>query len=157
LRIGSLGRVSDSPPPLFGDVLALARQSWIGQMAGRLGQLGYHDYRRSDAIVFRYLQRGPAAIGRLGAVMGVTRQAARKVVDGLEERGFASTTRDQLDGRRLNVTLTPAGARYARAVVEVIVALNDELGRRVDPEQLGIARLVLHEVIAAGAVPADAR
>ncbi len=74
----------------FGDLLALARQSWITQMADGLTARGYADYRRSDAASVRQLQRGPMSIGRLGAALGVTRQAARKVADGLVLRGFAS-------------------------------------------------------------------
>jgi hypothetical protein len=71
----------------FGDLLALTRQSWLGQMSGRLQRLGYADYRRSDAAALRTLLRGPLPVGQLGTVLGVTRQAVRKVADGLEQRG----------------------------------------------------------------------
>ena len=37
------------------------------------------------------LWQGPLPVGRLGAGLGVTRQAARKVADGLEQRGYATT------------------------------------------------------------------
>src|ERR1700733_12983516 len=108
----------------FGDLLALARQSWIAQMAGGLAARGYSDYRRSDAAAVRQLQRGSMSIGRLGAVLGVTRQGARKVADGLVNRGFATTGRDDTDTRQVNVTLTPAGEAYARALTQVIERLN---------------------------------
>lgn len=135
---------------LFGDLLALARLSWIRQMTERLADLGYDDYRRSDAVVFRRLLQGSVAIGRLGETLDVTRQAARKIADGLEQRGYAVTARDELDSRRVNVLLTSAGRQYGRAVVEVIDALNDELVHQVDPEQLESARSVLLEVITRG-------
>ena len=95
----------------FGDLLALTRQSWLGQMTSRLEGLGYAGYRRSDAAALRMLWRGPLPVGRLGAVLGVTRQAARKVADGLEQRGYATTERDSRDTRQLNVTLTHARPR----------------------------------------------
>ena len=133
--------------PLFGDLLALARQSWVRQMAERLAALGYDDYRRSDAAVFRRLLRGPAAVGQLGAVLGVTRQAARKVVEGLEQRQFATVERDARDGRRMNVLLTPAGERYAGAVVDVLGALDAELTVRVESDALAATRQVLRAVI----------
>ena len=146
-----LEAVTEPPTaPLFGDVLARARLSWVLQMADRVARFGHDDYRRSDAIVLRHLLRGPASVGQLGAVMGVTRQAARKVVGGLEERGYATTARDEFDGRRLKVVLTPAGAAYGRDVVEVVGALNRALGRRVDPGRLDAAREVLQEVVALG-------
>ncbi|MGH3255027.1 MAG: MarR family winged helix-turn-helix transcriptional regulator [Streptosporangiaceae bacterium] len=138
---------TSGPPYLFGDLLALARLSWVRQMADRLSRLGYADYRRSDALALRMLDRGPVSVGRLGTELGVTRQAARKVIDGLEQRGFARTERDAQDSRVLNVILTPAGAAYARAVIEVIYALNREFCKRVDPAHLATADVVLRAVI----------
>ncbi len=138
---------TSSPPYLFGDLLALARLSWVRQMADRLGRLGYADYRRSDAGALRMLYRGPVSVGRLGTHLGVTRQAARKVIDGLEQRGFVRTERDAQDSRVLNVILTPSGAAYARAVIEVIHTLNFEFRQRVDPAHLATADLVLRAVI----------
>jgi DNA-binding MarR family transcriptional regulator len=131
----------------FGDLLALARQSWLGEMARRLAALGYDEYRRTDAAVMRLLLRGPLPVGQLGMPLGVTRQAARKVADGLEQRGFATTGRDQRDARQLNVTLTPAGRDYARAIVTVIGELNREVARRTDPAQLAAADAVLRAVL----------
>jgi DNA-binding MarR family transcriptional regulator len=139
---------TSGPTYLFGDLLALARLSWVRQMAERLGRIGYPDYRRSDAGALRLLWRGPVPVGRLGAELGVTRQAARKVVDGLEQRDYARTERDAHDSRVLNVILTPAGRAYARAVIEVIHALNREFYQRVDPVQLAAADAVLRSVIA---------
>jgi hypothetical protein len=63
----------------------------LGEMSGRLTGRDYDDYRRSDAAALRLLRRGPAAVGQLGTVLGVTRQAARKVADGLQQRGYANT------------------------------------------------------------------
>lgn len=139
---------TSSHPYLFGDLLALARLAWIRQMADRLGQFGYSDYRRSDAIALRMLNRGPVPAGRLGTALGVTRQAARKVIDGLEQRGYVRTERDAHDSRVLNVILTPAGAAYARAVIQVVHDLNREFCGQADPAQLAAADAVLRAVIA---------
>ena len=139
---------ASSHPYLFGDLLALARLSWVRQMADRLGRLGYADYRRSDAIALRMLSRGPVAVGRLGTELGVTRQAARKVIDGLEQRDYVRTERDAHDSRVLNVILTPVGVGYARAVIQVIHDLNREFCERADPAQLAAADAVLRVMIA---------
>ena len=134
-------------PYLFGDLLALARQSWVRQMAGRLNQLGYLDYRRGDAAALRFLRRGQMPIGRLGSMLGMTRQAARKVVNGLEQRDYVRTERDAHDFRRHNVLLTPRGEVYAQAVVGVIDALNRDLCARVDLVQLTAAAAVMRAAI----------
>ncbi|MGH7691927.1 MAG: MarR family winged helix-turn-helix transcriptional regulator [Candidatus Dormibacteria bacterium] len=132
----------------FGDLLALARQSWVAQMAGGLASRGYLDYRRSDAAALRVLRRGPLPVGRLGQALGVTRQAARKVADGLERRGLASAARADHDSRQVSVGLTPAGEAYARAVGDVADRLNRDLCRRVDPAALTGAAAVLGAVLA---------
>jgi DNA-binding MarR family transcriptional regulator len=134
---------TSTPPYAFGDLLALARQSWIAQMASGVGAEGYRDYRRSDAGVLRLLQRGPVSVGQLGEAMGVTRQAARKVAQGLEDRGYAVTVRDERDSRQLNIVLTPDGEAYARVIVTVIGRLNREIAGRVAPAQLAAADAVL--------------
>ncbi|MGH3189788.1 MAG: MarR family winged helix-turn-helix transcriptional regulator [Streptosporangiaceae bacterium] len=131
----------------FGDLLALTRQSWLGQMTSRLEGLGYVDYRRSDAAALRTLWRGPAPVGRLGTVLGVTRQAARKVADGLVQRGYATTGRDSRDTRQLNVTLTELGRDYARAITAVIGELNREVAARVSADQLAAADAVLRAAL----------
>jgi DNA-binding MarR family transcriptional regulator len=117
-------------------------------MADGLSRRGYDDYRPTDAAVFRRLLRGPTPVGRLDRALGASRQAARKVVEGLEARSYVTTGRDPADGRRVMVALTPAGEEYARAVVDVIEDLNSSLVRSVDPDDLAAARRVLLAVLA---------
>jgi DNA-binding MarR family transcriptional regulator len=131
----------------FGDLLALARRSWTLRMASELEKRGYPDYRISDAASTRLLLRGPVPVGRFGEVQGVTRQAARKVARGLEERGYATTHSDPDDARKVNVVLTEAGLAYSRAVVGVIASLNRRLAERVDIEQLVAADVVLRAAV----------
>jgi DNA-binding MarR family transcriptional regulator len=131
----------------LGDLVALARLSWVGQMTSRLARLGYPGFRRGDAATMRVLLRGPLPVGRLGASLGVTRQAGRKVADGLEQRGYVTTERDARDTRQLNVTLTPVGRSYARAVAAVTEELNREVAGRVSPAELAAADTVLRAAL----------
>ena len=137
-------------PHLFGDLLALARESWVAQMVAALGNLGYPGYRRTDALVMRRLLASRLAVTRVGSLLGVTRQAGRKVVDGLLDRGYAATERDDQDRRRVNVILTPTGRAYARAVVQAITSLNRGLADRVDHGDLEAAGRVLRAVLDEG-------
>ncbi len=138
---------TNANPYHLGDLLALARQSWIHRMAAELESRGFADYRISDAATLRRLRRGPASVGELGVHLGVTRQAARKVVRGLEERGYASTRADADDARKVNVALTSAGRAYAGAIIEVIALLNRAVATRVTPDQLAAADAVLRASI----------
>jgi DNA-binding MarR family transcriptional regulator len=125
----------------------MARQSWVNQMATRLAELGFSGYRRTDAAVTRRLLRSPVPIGMLGASLGVTRQAARKIVAGLEQRGYVRTVRGEHDSRQLNSELTPLGEEFARAVVTVIDELNHQISLRVTHQEMLGADAVLRAVI----------
>jgi DNA-binding MarR family transcriptional regulator len=133
-------------PALFGDLLALARQSWVVEMTRRLENLGFHDYRRSDAASLRRLRRGGASLGELALMLSVTRQAGRKVVDGLVARGYALVERDGEDARRLIVALTAAGSQYAQAILDTVMALDQELDASLDPYDLVVVKSVLRSV-----------
>ena len=146
-----------SPTYRFGDLLALARQSWVRQMRAGLEQRGHPGYRRSDAGAVRLLAAGPLTPGTLGERLGITRQAARKLIDALEQRGYARTESDRHDRRRVNATLTPAGEAYARAISAVVDQLNRELAARVDGSDLTAADRVLRAALdPAGAQRAQA-
>jgi DNA-binding MarR family transcriptional regulator len=136
-----------TPTYRFGDLVALARLSWLGEATSRLERLGFPGFRRGDSAVMRVLAQGPLPVGRLGAGLGVTRQMARKVADGLEQRGYATTERDARDSRQLNVTLTTVGRDYARAVIDVTEELNREIAERVSPAQLAAADTVLRAAL----------
>jgi DNA-binding MarR family transcriptional regulator len=71
----------------------------------------------------------------------------RKIADALEQRGYATTERDSRDTRQLNVTLTPVGRVYARAIIAVTEELNREIAGRVSPAQLAAADAVLRATL----------
>jgi DNA-binding MarR family transcriptional regulator len=141
-----VGTPGASQPYRFGDMLALARRSWIRQVRARMDEAGFPGYRQTDAWVLRLLLRQPWAIGRLGDALGVTRQAARKLADGMVTRGYAELGTDPGDARRTLVSLTPAGRAYAQAVAEAEDALNDALRSRVSARDLAVADSVLRAV-----------
>jgi len=116
--------------------------------ADGLTRRSYDDYRATDAAVFCRLLQGPTAVGRLNEVLGASRQAARKVVEGLEQRSYVTTERDPKDARRLIVSLTPVGKAYAEAVVDVIDSLNQGLTDGVARDDLAATRRVLFAVLA---------
>lgn len=131
----------------FGDLLALARRSWVLAMERELAAFGYLDYRVTDAASLRSLRRGPLNVGRLASVLGVSRQAARKVARGLEARGLATAEPDAEDARKVNVVLTEEGSAYADAIAEVIDRLNHGLVGSVSSAALRAADDVLRAAI----------
>jgi DNA-binding MarR family transcriptional regulator len=139
-----------SPVYRFGDLLALVRECWAREMTDELDRAGFSDYRRSDASLVRLLMRGARPVGRIGAALGVSRQAARKLVSGLERRGYAQTETSPDDARQLNVTLTARGEEFGRAIIAAVESLNGRLARRADGEQLLAADAVLRAALPDG-------
>jgi DNA-binding MarR family transcriptional regulator len=135
-----------SPPYRFGNLLALARRSWIEQVRERMQQVGFPGYRRTDAGILALLLQRPLAIGQLGEALGVSRQAARQLADGLAERGYARFGTDQADARRTLVVLTPSGKAYGRAIWTAQDALNQTVRNRVSQADLAAADAVLRAV-----------
>ncbi len=139
---------SDARPPYrFGDVLAVARRSWVRQMHARMREAGFDGYRQTDAWLLRLLSQQPWAIGELGGTVGVTRQAARKLADGMVERGYVQFSSDPHDARRTLVVLTRKGRKYARAVAAAQDGLNDAIRNRVSFKDLAITDSVLRAVL----------
>ncbi len=136
-----------TPDYRFGDLLALARQRWTKKMAIELEARGFPAYRVSDAASVRLLLGAPRPVGELGDLLGITRQAARKVASNLEARGYAVTAPDAGDARKLNVILSEAGRAYGSAIVDVITSLDRALALRVAPGQLQAADAVLRAAI----------
>jgi DNA-binding MarR family transcriptional regulator len=140
-------RQDANPPYRFGDLLALARRAWTLRMARELSERGYPGYHITDAATVRTLLAGPAPVGAFASVLGVTRQAARKVARRLEQRGYATAERNAADGRSVNIALTHSGIAYAEAVIEVIGQLNREIAEAVTPDQLVAADAVLRAAL----------
>jgi DNA-binding MarR family transcriptional regulator len=135
-----------SPPYRFGNLLALARRSWIEQVRERMQEAGFPGYRRTDAGMLGFLLPRPLAIGQLGEALGISRQAARQLTDGLVERGYATFGTDPDDARRTLVVLTPSGRSYGRAIWAAQDALNETVRSRVNETDLAAADAVLRAV-----------
>lgn len=129
-------RMSENELMLFGDVLALARRSWVRAMRDSVAEQGYDDYRRSDGLALRFFSSGLHTLGAFAQLTGTSRQAARKVVAGLIDRGYASLVTDPDDARRRLVHLTDEGSTYAAAVIRSVTRLNRDVETKVDSREL---------------------
>src|SRR5580700_6493894 len=103
-----------NPPYRFGDLLALARRTWIRHVAAAMERAGFPGYRQTDSWVLRLLAQQPMAIGQPG-----------------EAYAWAvATTQDALNNRlrdRVSPQDLAAGDRVLRAVF-----LSPNVRRRID-------------------------
>jgi DNA-binding MarR family transcriptional regulator len=138
------------PEQSFSDLLAIARLHQLHRMRVELASRGFDDFRRGDGGWVRILAEAPRSPGEVAGIIGVSRQAATKMADALERRGYVDRADDPHDRRRVVLSLTERGVRYERAIVEVVDLLDETIRSRVPSSSLEIATRVLEVVIADG-------
>lgn len=110
----------------LGRALARARWTFNAQFEARILARGFEDFRPSDVTVIARLPLAGCRITELAERAGVTKQAAGKMVRGLEERGYVSRCADPEDGRAQRIELTKAGRKFLECALEEIAAIEEE-------------------------------
>lgn len=127
----STGSPSELPPGRL--ALALLRTAdWLDDaLLARLARDGWPVLTRSQAQVFAHLDRDGTSISELARRLGVTRQSAHALVEGLVELGVVELRPDPGDRRLRLVALTSEGRRLVRRADRHLRDLEDELARRI--------------------------
>jgi DNA-binding MarR family transcriptional regulator len=133
-----------SEPESFHDLLALARLRWLNRMREALAERGFTSFRRGDGAWVRIVGYEPQGLGEMAGLIGISRQAATKMADSLEQRGYVERRDDDADRRRVALHLTDLGRRYEQAIVEVVDGLDESFRASVSPADLEAAFRVLH-------------
>lgn len=110
----------------LGRALARARWTFNAQFEARIHARGFEDFRPSDVNVIARLPLAGCRITELAERAGVTKQAAGKMVRGLEERGYVSRGRDPDDGRAQRIELTKRGRSFLECALEEIAFIEEE-------------------------------
>lgn len=117
-----------APPPgyelpllLFGGFRAI-----IDELHAELARRGHPQMRPAHGFAMQAIGLDGATASEVGRRLGVSKQAAGKTVDRLEQLGYAERVDDPGDGRRKIVRLTPHGIDSLRRSAEVF----DELRAR---------------------------
>jgi DNA-binding MarR family transcriptional regulator len=92
------------PLLLFGGFRTL-----IDELHAELARQGHPDVRPAYGFAMQAIGREGATASEIGRRLGVSKQAAGKTVDKLEDLGYAERIDDTSDARRKVVRLTPRG------------------------------------------------
>jgi DNA-binding MarR family transcriptional regulator len=92
----------------------------------RLVVRGWRDVRPHYGYVLLACRDRPTTSGELATLLGVSKQAASKLVDGMVEATLVRRTTSREDSRAKLVALTPRGRRLLAVVEEVYVELEAE-------------------------------
>ncbi|GII30421.1 MarR family winged helix-turn-helix transcriptional regulator [Planotetraspora mira] len=81
----------------------------IDRLNAELARQGHPDVRPVYGFAMQAIGLDGASASEMGRRLGVSKQAAGKTVDRLEELGYAERVDDPVDGRRKLIRLTPRG------------------------------------------------
>jgi DNA-binding MarR family transcriptional regulator len=94
---------------------------------------GFDDVRTAHGFAFVRISAGDATVVDVAEHLGVTKQAARQLVEQLGQRGYLTRTPDPRDGRSQLLSLTARGLACRQAAEaaasEVVTTWESALGR----------------------------
>jgi DNA-binding MarR family transcriptional regulator len=98
---------------------AALRRAWVGyqqRLDAEMAAAGFGDRGFPDGRVLR-MCAGPSgtSISDVSRRLGITRQGAAKIVNGLRDRGYVAVSPSPTSGREKLVTLTPRALDYLAA------------------------------------------
>jgi DNA-binding MarR family transcriptional regulator len=129
-------------------------------VADRLGaaveRAGIQDMRASFGYVIRALAERERTLTELADLLSVTKQAAIKVVDEMEERDFIERVPDASDRRAKVIRLTPKARRVRRAALAESRKIERELTAELGASDVRAMRRTLLHLLERSGTLADA-
>jgi DNA-binding MarR family transcriptional regulator len=101
-----------------------------------LGRRGYNDVRPVHDFAMRAIVAGADNASDLGRRLSVSKQAAAKTIDVLQERGYVERTSDSNDARRKRLQVTKLGFAVLREGEAIFDELRRRWARQIGPAQL---------------------
>jgi DNA-binding MarR family transcriptional regulator len=105
-------------------LFAIAYRHLVVGLHERLVARGWRDVRPPYGYVLLACRDRPTTSGELAALLGVSKQAASKLVDGMVEASLVRRTASRQDSRAKLIALTPRGRRLLAVVEEIYVELE---------------------------------
>jgi len=125
-------------------------RSIIDELHAELARRGHPDLRPAHGFALQAIGLGGATAAETGRRLGISKQAAGKTIDRLEELGYVHRSGDDADRRRKLARLAPRGIE---ALAMSAMIFNDIRSRWEDT--LGDARLADLETSLRTMVPAE--
>ncbi|MFF4378816.1 MarR family winged helix-turn-helix transcriptional regulator [Kitasatospora sp. NPDC092039] len=116
--------------------LLLAFRTIIDELHERIARQGHPDLRPMHGFVFQAIGPQGTTASELGRRLGVSKQAAGKTVDQLEQLGYVARVADPTDTRRKLVRLTERGVDCLIRSARIFDELREEWSEVLGEEQL---------------------
>jgi len=125
-------------------------RSIVDELHAELARRGHPDVRPAHGFALQAIGLGGATAAETGRRLGISKQAAGKTIDRLEELGYVQRSGDDTDRRRKLARLTPRGLE----VLALSAMIFDDIRSRW-AAALGAARLAELEAGLRTMVPGD--
>ena len=122
--MGAVAPRAPSAGPPLARLFAIAYRQLIDGLHDRLRARGWADVRPAFGFVLLAAREQPTSVTELAALMGMTKQAASKLVDAMVSDGYVRRGAGAQDGRQRPVSLTGRGEELLSAVEQVYTELE---------------------------------
>ncbi|MBA3672198.1 MAG: winged helix-turn-helix transcriptional regulator [Gemmatimonadaceae bacterium] len=139
-------REPPSPIPLA-RLLALAYRQLIDELHVRLAALGYADVRPAFGYVLLALREQPTTGADIALLLGVTKQAASKLIDVMERGGYVRRKAHGNDARAKTIAITARGRKVLVTVESIYRGLEVEWADATSKERMEALRADLRTVV----------
>ena len=144
---GSVPIAASHPDVPLARLFGIAYRHLVVSLHDRLAARGWRDLRPSYGYVLLACRDRPTTSTELADLLGMTKQAASKLIEGLVGAGLVRRRPSRDDSRVRLVTLTPRGRRLLGAVEEVYVELEQEWADVLGRPAVEALRVALVEVL----------
>lgn len=140
-RVTGPGRAkaADGSVPLA-RLFAIAYRQLVVELHNELRRRGWTDLRPAFGFALLAVRDRPLSNVELASVMGMTKQAAAKLVDAMVEAGYVVRSASVEDGRVRLVQLTARGRRLQTTAEEIYVELESRWAQTIGPVRLAALR-----------------
>lgn len=128
-------------------LFAIAYRQLITDLHAELARRGWTDVRPAYGFALLALREGPLSSSELGVLMGMTKQAASKLVEALLEAGYARRGETTGDGRVRPIELTDRGRELQETAEEIYTELENRWADAIGRDRLAALRADLVSVI----------
>ena len=126
----------DSPGFELPLLLFAGFRTLIDALHAELAAQGHPGVRPAYGFAMQAIGRSGATASEVGRLLGISKQAAGKTIDRLEQLGYAERAADARDARRKLVRLTPRGLDALAKSAAIFEDLRAQWASRLGPERL---------------------
>jgi len=138
-------------------LLAMSYRQLIDRLHERLADEGYTDVRPTFGYVLLAVRDGPTTGADIALLLGVTKQAASKLVDAMEQGGYVRRQTHGDDARAKEIAITARGRRFLVTVESIYRDLEAEWAEVTSKKRVEALRDDLRTIVEAahdGQLPA---